>query len=94
MWFVYILECSDGTFYTGITNNLEKRFLQHKAGKGGHYTRSHKVLKIIYQEKLNSKSEALKREHQIKKLKRAEKKSLIRSCKLNVSCFEAEKRLE
>lgn len=76
MWFVYILECSDGTFYTGISNNLEKRFLQHKNGKGGHYTRSHKVIKIIYQEKLNSKSEALKREHQIKKLKRIEKKNL------------------
>ena len=76
MWFVYILECEDGSLYTGISNNVEKRFLQHQNGKGGNYTRSHKVQRLIYQEKLNSKSEALKREYEIKKLKRSEKRSL------------------
>lgn len=76
MWFVYILECEDGSFYTGVTNNLEKRFSAHQMGKGGYYTRSHKPLKLIYQEKLTTKGQALKREHEIKKLKRVEKKSL------------------
>lgn len=73
MWFVYILLCEDGSLYTGVTNNLEKRFLDHKNGKGGRYTRSHKVLKLIYYEQFNSKSEALKREIQIKGWNRGEK---------------------
>ncbi len=76
MWFVYVLLCGDGSFYTGATNNLKKRFLEHKMGKGGRYTKSHKPVKIIYTEKLNTKSEALKREYQIKKLKKTEKKIL------------------
>lgn len=66
MWFVYILLCRDGTLYTGATNNLEKRFLDHIGGKGGRYTRSHKVVKLIYQEQYATKSEALKREIKIK----------------------------
>ena len=73
MWFVYVLLCKDGSFYTGCTNNLEKRFLDHKNGKGGHYTRSHKPLKIIYSEQLASQSEALKREIQIKGWSREQK---------------------
>ena len=80
MWFVYILECSDGSLYTGSSNNLEKRFLEHKKGKGGHYTRSHKPIRIVYKEKLKTKSQALKREDEIKKLKRAEK---IKNLNLN-----------
>lgn len=66
MWFVYILLCSDGSFYTGFTDDPERRFLEHKNGKGGHYTSSHKALKIVYTEQFPSKSEALKREAQIK----------------------------
>ncbi len=66
MWFVYILQCVDGSLYTGSTNNLKKRFLDHQNGKGGRYTRSHKVVKIVYSEELNTKSKALKRERQIK----------------------------
>lgn len=73
MWFVYILLCKDHTFYTGITNNLEKRFSDHKSGKGGRYTRSRKPVKLIYQEKYNTKSKALKREFQIKSLSRTNK---------------------
>ena len=73
MWFVYILKCIDGTFYTGATNNLKKRFLDHKSGKGGRYTRSHKVIRIIYSEKFSSKSEALKKEFEIKSWSRAKK---------------------
>ena len=81
MWFVYILLCEDGSLYTGATNNLEKRFLEHKSGKGGKYTRSHKVIKIVYQEKLSSKSEALKREIEIKSWSKLKKQKLINSSK-------------
>ncbi len=75
MWFVYILLCVDGSLkpagrklslYTGYSNNVQQRFLDHKNGKGGHYTRSHKPIKLIYQEQFNTQSEALKRERQIK----------------------------
>lgn len=89
MWFVYILLCSDNSLYTGSTNNLEKRFLDHKKGSGGRYTRSHKVLKLIYSESYASKSEALKREWQIKKWSRGRKiknlKLTVRGIKVNPS---------
>lgn len=77
MYFVYILKCQDGSFYTGSTNNIEKRFKNHLAGKGGKYTRSHKPIKIIYKESFKNKSNALKREAQIKKLTKKEKIKLI-----------------
>lgn len=73
MWSVYILLCQDNSLYTGITNNLEKRFQEHLNGKGGRYTRSHMPLRIIYQETLKSKSEALKREIEIKSWSRTKK---------------------
>lgn len=66
MWFVYVLLCRDGSLYTGISDNPEKRLADHINGKGGRYTRSHKPRKIIYQEKFLTKSEALKREFEIK----------------------------
>lgn len=66
MWFVYILLCSDGSLYTGSSNNPDRRFSDHKNGKGGRYTRSHKPIKKVYLEELSSQSEALKRESQIK----------------------------
>lgn len=72
-WFVYILLCEDGSLYTGSTNNLEKRLEAHNSGKGGSYTRSHKPLKQIYYEELESKSDALKREAQIKSWNRLKK---------------------
>lgn len=77
MWFVYILLCEDDSFYTGISNNLKKRFLDHKSGKGGYYTRSHKPVKIIYTEKLPTKSKALKREAEIKSWSREKKIALF-----------------
>jgi hypothetical protein len=51
MYFVYIVQCTDGSLYTGITTDVERRFLEHQEGKGGHYTRSHRVKKIVYTEK-------------------------------------------
>jgi len=50
MWFVYILLCEDGSLYTGYSNNIDQRFLDHKNGKGGHYTKSHRPIKLIYSE--------------------------------------------
>lgn len=85
MWCVYMLLCEDGTFYTGISNNVEKRFVQHQNGKGGYYTRSHKPVRVVYKEKLNSKSLALKREYEIKKLTREGKRNLTHSISLRVN---------
>lgn len=76
MWFVYILLCEDRSLYTGYSNNVNQRFSDHKNGKGGHYTRSHKPIKLIYQESFDTQSEALKREAQIKNWNR-EKKIMI-----------------
>lgn len=78
MWFVYVLLCEDNSLYTGSTNNLEKRFLEHKSGKGGKYTRSHKPLEIIYSEEFSGKSAALKREAEIKSWKREKKISQLK----------------
>jgi putative endonuclease len=77
MWFVYVLLCADNSLYTGYSDNPEKRFQEHKKGKGGRYTRSHKPLKIVYTEQLNSKSEALKRESVIKSWTRAKKIKIL-----------------
>ena len=74
---VYILECRDGSFYTGITIDMQKRFTKHAAGLGGAYTRSHPPVKILYQEKVVDRSQALKREAELKKLSKAQKEKLI-----------------
>lgn len=73
MYFVYILLCSDNSLYTGSSNDPDKRFLAHKNGKGGAYTRSHTPIKIIYREDCKTKSHALKREAEIKHWTRKEK---------------------
>lgn len=77
-WFTYILECSDRSFYTGVTPDIRRRFKEHKEGRGGRYTLSHKPLKILYSEKFNTKQEALKRERQIKGWSRKKKEELIK----------------
>ncbi len=78
-WYVYILECSDKTLYTGITNNLEKRLEQHNNGQeAAKYTRARRPVKCVYQEIQANRSEATKREMAIKQLKRAEKIKLIK----------------
>ncbi len=77
MYFVYILECGDGSLYTGISNDVERRFDEHKKGKGGHYTKSRKAVRLLYTEPHPDKSSALKREAEIKKWPREKKLSLI-----------------
>ena len=76
--FVYLLKCSDDTLYCGYTNNLEKRVEAHNKGKGSKYTRGRLPTKLIYVEECSSKSIALKREWEIKKLSRREKLLLIK----------------
>src|SRR4051812_38345355 len=78
MYFVYLLLCKDGSIYTGITTDVARRLEQHKAGKGGAYTRSHGAKKMLYTEKKRNRSFALKREAEIKRWPRA-KKLLLRA---------------
>jgi putative endonuclease len=78
MYFVYILECKDGSLYTGITTDVKRRFEEHKAGKGGAYTRAKKVRKLLYTEKHASRSSALKREAEIKSWPRRKKLTFIK----------------
>lgn len=73
-WQVYILECSDGSYYTGITNRLETRLKAHAEGKGSKYVASRRPFELMYSENQPSKSEALKREYAIKRLSRDEKR--------------------
>lgn len=79
MYFVYIIECGDKSLYTGITNDLIRRFNEHKNGSGGHYTSSKEIMKIVYTEEHPDRSSALKREAQIKGWTRQKKLNLIQS---------------
>lgn len=75
--YVYIIECSDGTLYTGYTNNLDKRINTHNKGKGAKYTRCRLPVKLLYYEEYDLKGEALKREYKIKQMTRKQKLKLI-----------------
>lgn len=81
MYYVYIIRCDDGSLYTGITNDVARRFLEHTSKIGGHYTASHKVKKIVYTEIFETKSGALKREAEIKGWRRDKKLALIKKQK-------------
>ncbi len=76
-WLVYMLECSDNSIYTGITNNLENRLKKHQSGDGAKYLRGRLPIKIIYRELFINRSEATKREISIKKMSKKEKVRLI-----------------
>ena len=77
MNYVYIVECSDGTFYTGWTNNLEKRIDMHSKGTGAKYTKGRGPVKLVYHEIFDAKEDAMRREYRIKRLTRQEKLLLI-----------------
>ncbi len=81
MNYTYILECADGTFYCGWTNDLEKRLASHNAGKGAKYTKPRLPVRLIYYEEFLTKEEAQSREWHIKKLSRKAKEKLIESKK-------------
>ena len=76
-WLVYILRCRDGSLYTGITNDLDRRLRAHAAGKASRYTRSRLPVKLAYMQPQPTKSRALKREAAIKRLRRPEKERLV-----------------
>lgn len=77
MNYTYILKCSDDTYYTGWTNNLEKRILCHNQGKGAKYTKPRLPVEIAYYEAFTTKEEAMRREWEIKQLTRVQKEKLI-----------------
>lgn len=79
--YAYIVECADGTLYSGWTNDLEKRVAAHNAGQGAKYTRSRRPVTLKYYEEFEDKSEALRREAALKKLSRAKKLKLIKGGK-------------
>jgi putative endonuclease len=77
MWFVYIIQLSNQAYYTGITNDLDRRLKQHSEGKGSKYVRAHLPLNLVYKESCDTKSIALRREAAIKRLTHRRKKELI-----------------
>ena len=79
-WLVYVIESSDGSYYTGITNNLRRRWQQHTSGKGGaKYFRGRQPKAVVFIEWQQDRSAASRREYQIKQLTRAQKESLVES---------------
>ena len=76
-WYLYILRCGDGTLYTGITTDVEKRLETHRAGKGAKYTRGRLPLELVYRESCGTHSDALKREIAVKRMTRQEKEALL-----------------
>jgi len=84
MWHIYILKCSDNSLYTGITTDISRRVTEHNNRKGGSYTRSRLPAELVYKENYLTRSQALKREIQIKNLSRAEKLTLIKNDKKGI----------
>ena len=75
-WFVYVLECHDGTLYTGVAVDVQARFAAHASGKGARYTRAHPPARVLASFECAGRSEALKREVAIKRLTAAQKRAL------------------
>jgi len=78
-WYVYLLECRDGSYYCGITNNLERRVTDHNEGRGAKYTRGRCPVKLLEAVVLPSRSEALKHEAAVKKQQKAKKLEFLKS---------------
>jgi len=76
-WSLYILECRDWSLYTGVTNDIDRRFLAHQEGKASRYTRTRRPVALVYREKCGSRSQALTRECAVKSLSRPRKDALI-----------------
>lgn len=75
--FIYIVKCKDGSLYTGYAKDITKRIAKHNSGQGAKYTKIRRPVELVYQEVYDTKSEALKREHEIKTFSRQEKLQLI-----------------
>ena len=91
MNYTYMLKCSDGTLYTGWTNDLEKRVEAHNSGKGAKYTKARRPVELAYYEEFETKEQAMKREYAIKQLGRKEKQKLIVGKKVKLSDERKEK---
>lgn len=87
---VYMLSCSDSTLYTGWTNALDERLNAHNTGKGAKYTRSRRPVTLVYWEPCETRSDAMRREAQIKRLTRAQKLALVQSAENHTQeiCFK------
>lgn len=77
--YVYVLECADGTFYTGYTTDVERRVDEHNAGEGAKYTRGRTPVSVVHVERFDSRSAAMSREHEIKSRSRSGKERLVES---------------
>lgn len=82
MHYIYMIECSDGSLYTGYTNDLEKRIKTHNDKKGAKYTRGRTPVILKYYEEFDNKVDAMKRESQIKKMRKEKKLKLLNSAKM------------
>jgi putative endonuclease len=78
IWFLYILGCRDGSFYTGVTTDIERRVREHQEGKASRYTRTHRPIVLVHHEECGSRSKALLRECAVKSLSRQGKEDLIK----------------
>jgi putative endonuclease len=87
MHYTYILRCKDNTLYTGYTNRLQYRIQMHQAGKGAKYTRGRGPVSLVYAESFETKSEAMKREIEIKKLDKKQKEQLIEGFSENLDNY-------
>ncbi|MDD5450117.1 MAG: GIY-YIG nuclease family protein [Candidatus Omnitrophica bacterium] len=77
MWYVYIVKCNDGSFYTGVTNNIDGRLKRHNTGRGAKYTRRKRPVTLVYAEKFPNRSAAQSREAEVKSYSREGKQKLI-----------------
>lgn len=76
-WLLYILQCNDGSFYTGITNNIDRRFQMHMSGRASHYTRTRRPVELLYREPCTTRTQAMVRECAVKALSRRKKEELV-----------------
>lgn len=79
MWSVYLVRCSDGTLYCGISNDVLKRVAKHNSGKGARYTKTRRPVVLVYQEKIGTMGQALRRERQIKRMPKKRKEFLCQT---------------
>jgi len=85
-YYVYILRCKDGSYYTGHAKDVEKRFELHKKGRGARYTRMHEPEKLVYMEEFESRGDAMRRERRIKTLSHNKKQRLINNNSKSAAC--------
>lgn len=79
-WFLYIVECTDASYYTGITTDIDRRIEEHNSGKGAKYTQGRGPVSVVYTESFEDRSQASKREFEIKSLNKEQKTKLIQAC--------------